>query len=632
MPTIGGSIGKPDGGFYLGVDFYYTQSIDGNSTTITSIASKVTKNRSTYKPYHLSGKSATLLVQYQDDAGNWITAANLSDTSGYDMRNVNTITLVSGSDITIPHRADGKQTIWIQATVDGKLSNYYPYGTISGYVELTDIPRATTPTVSVSTAEMGESVEITLPRAVNTFTHTLFYDFCGTGWTQFASNAGATATLYLPPYLAAYVPNAVSGICKVKCWTYSGSTWIGEKIVDFTVTVPEDVVPSIRDVSISEAVDGIADKFGAFIQNKSQLRVVSSAVGISGSTIELYSVEVLGVSYTGEDITTYTLGKYGDIDVAVTVTDSRGRKASKTIKITVLEYFTPTIVSFDAFRSDELGNEKNDSKNLKCKYHFKIAPCGNKNDKNFSIEYKTTESSAWTTLISGSTYAADTSIFKEDVVALEYAYEIRLTVADYFYPPATYVVKLGSEVVPICVYPTGKGLGIGGYPNKEAFQVFMPAQFYKTLTLMDVDGNGTNINLVDRLTQINNNLNDLLKTNKVLWSGEVYPKPSDNIVFSEAVSSQPHGIVLFFQWYGDGNVHNSDMICHFIPKYLIVNHGGGYTVSAIDYGGGYAMSKYLYIGDTSILGADLNALGEQTTTSGIKVTNWNYVLTKVIGV
>ena len=216
MPTIGGSIGKPDGGFYLGADFYYTQSIDGNSTTITSIASKVTKNRSTYKPYHLSGKSATLLVQYQDDAGNWITAANLSDASGYDMRNVNTITLVSGSNIVIPHKADGSQKIWIQLTVDGKLSNYYPYGTVSDYFELPTIPRATIPSLSPSNVEMGKSIAISLPRAVSSFTHTLYHDFFANEWTKFAENVGTQATLAVPTSWASKIPDAASGYGRIR--------------------------------------------------------------------------------------------------------------------------------------------------------------------------------------------------------------------------------------------------------------------------------------------------------------------------------------------------------------------------------------------------------------------------------
>ena len=164
------------------------------------------------------------------------------------------------------------------------------------------------------------------------------------------------------------------------------------------------------------------------------------------------------------------------------------------------------------------------------------------------------------------------------------------------------------------------------------------AQLKDTTITGDATVSGTllvgsnNLNVAEQITNINNNLTDLLKTNKVLWSGEVYPKASDNIVFSEAVSSQPHGIVLFFQWYGEGTPRAADMICHFIPKYLCTNFSGGYTVSAIDYDGGYAMSKYLYIGDTGIMGVDFNGEGAKTTDSGVKVTNWNYIMTRIIGV
>ena len=544
MPTIGGSIGKPDGGFYLGADFYYTQSIDGNSTTITSIASKVTKNRSTYKPYHLSGKSATLLVRYQDDAGNWITAANLSDASGYDMRNVNTITLVSGSNIVIPHKADGSQKIWIQLTVDGKLSNYYPYGTVSDYFELPTIPRATIPSLSPSNVEMGKSIAISLPRAVSSFTHTLYHDFFANEWTKFAENVGTQATLAVPTSWASKIPDAASGYGRIRCLTYNGSTFIGEKIVDFTATVPESMVPVVNTITITEAVKGLASKFGAFIQSKSQLRVVSSASGVSGSTIKSYSVEVLGVSYTGQDITTYAIGQSGSVDVIVTATDSRGRKGSKTAKITVVEYFTPTINLFNAFRSDASGNEKNGSKTLRCVYNFKIAPCGNKNSKSYKIEYRKVKDSTWTTLTSGAVYSASSSFSKDNVVQLEYAYEVRLTVTDYFDAPATYIVKVGAEVVPIAVYPSGKGIGFGGYPTEEAFQVFMSAQFYKTLTLMDVDGNGTNIDLLNRLKDINTYISsEETKTNDYLLGKPIYTKTFRfATVLSDTVIKISHGI------------------------------------------------------------------------------------------
>ena len=504
MPTIGGNIGTPSGGFYLGVEFYYSQNTEGNYSTITSIVSKVTKNKSAYVPYNLTGKTATLKIEYLNESGSWVTAANLSDSSGYDMRSVSTITLVTGSNIKIPHKSNGKQTVRITAYVNGNLSNYYPNGQIVKSVDFTDIPRATTPNLEPVTVEMGKSIAISLPRALSTFTHTLQHDFYSGSWTTFAEGVGTSATLSVPTSWSSRIPTLESGAGRIRCLTYSGSTLIGEKIVDFTATVPSTVIPTVDKITITEAVNGLASKFGAFIQNKSQLKVVSSASGAGGSTISSYAVEVLGVSYTGQDITTYVLTKHGTIDVKVTVTDSRGRKGSKTAQVYVVEYFTPTILYFNAFRSDADGNEKNGSKTLKCAYNFKVAQCGNKNDASYKIEYRKAGSTTWTALTSGSSYAENTSVLKENALALEYAYEVRLTVSDYFTvnEPATYVIKVGTEIVVWCPYPTGKGLAIGGYPTGELFQVFMAAEFYKTLTLIDVDGNGTNIDLSDKLNEI----------------------------------------------------------------------------------------------------------------------------------
>ena len=639
MPTIGGNIGTPSGGFWLGVDFYYSQNTEGNYSTITSIVSKVTKNNSTYKPYNLTGKTATLKVEYLNESGSWVTAANLSDNSGYDMRSASTITLVSGSNIKIPHKSNGKQTVRITAYVNGNLSNYYPNGTVTSSVDLTDIPRATTPSLELATVEMGKSIAISLPRAVSTFTHTLQHDFYAGSWTTFAEGVGTSATLSVPTSWASRIPTLESGAGRIRCLTYSGSTLIGEKIVDFTATVPSTVIPSVDKITITEAADGLASKFGAFIQNKSQLKVVSSASGAGGSTISSYAVEVLGVSYTGQDITTYVLTKYGTIDVKVTVTDSRGRKGSKTAQVYVVEYFTPTILYFNAFRSDADGNEKNGSKTLKCAYNFKVAQCGNKNDASYKIEYRKAGSTTWTALTSGSSYEENTSVLKENALALEYAYEVRLTVSDYFTAnePATYVIKVGTEIVVFCPYPTGKGLAVGGYPTGEFFQVFMESEFYKTLKLMDVDGNGTNLDLINTLTQIDSELanvnSDLakLKTQKVLWSGAYYMQSSQTATLSEAISAQPNGIVLVWVDYNSttGSAGTQGYWMHYIPKKMVEEFAGRfYTCSTQKWSQSTAclVSKGFYLYDTKLVGHNCS-INESAT-----MNSKNSVLCRVYGV
>ena len=423
--------------------------------------------------------------------------------------NNTTKTLASGTKRII-HNQDGSRSFGVSFSQVFNITFNKYVGTVSGSNSwwLTTIPRATTPSVSPVTVTMGNNLTISLPRASSVFTHTLYHDFQAGSWTQFVTGAGTSATLAIPASWAARIPNASSGTGKIRCLTYNGSELIGEKIVSFTAVVPDSVVPVVSTITVSEAVGGIAEKFGAYVRTKSMLRVVSAGSGTQGSTISSYKVEVQGISYTGADITTYVITQAGTVDVKVTATDSRGRTGSKTIQVTVIEYFSPTITNFDAFRAGADGKEQNGSKSLKCVFDFTIASCGNKNEKSYKIEYKRDSASTWTTLTSGSVYAANSSYTKADVLGLEYAYNIRLTVTDYF-TSAIYELKVGTEVVPLCVYPTGKGLGIGGYPTKEALQVFFESEFYKTLKLMDVDGKGTNIDLLDKLTGISYNLQTL---------------------------------------------------------------------------------------------------------------------------
>lgn len=505
MASFGENIGTPSGGFYLSVDYSFTQNTAGNYSLL-NVTSKVKKNNSSYKPWNSYGKTAWIKIERQTDSGAWATVQTLSNNSGYDMRSATTITLVSASGIKIAHKSNGEQSIRITAYVDGQLSSYYPIGQAQSTIKITTIPRATTPSLTPATVTMGESIAISLPRASSGFTHTLQHDLCVGSWTTFATGATTSAVLEVPTEWISRLPNAVQGNGKIRCLTYSGETLIGEKTVGFTAKIPDDVIPTVDTISIFEATAGIAEKFGAFLQNKSQLRVVSSASGVQGSTISSYMVEVQGISYSGAEITTYVITRSGNVDVKVTATDTRGRKNSKTVQVTLVEYFIPTITTFDAYRADVSGNEASGSKTLKCVYDFTIASCGEKNDKNYKIEYKRDKDTEWTTLVSGSLYAMNTSYMKDDILELEYSYDVRLTVTDYFNPPATYQTKVGTEVVPLCVYPTGKGLGIGGYPTGELLQVFMGAEFYKTLKLMDVDENGANIDLLDRLTEIANEL------------------------------------------------------------------------------------------------------------------------------
>lgn len=119
---------------------------------------------------------------------------------------------------------------------------------------------------------------------------------------------------------------------------------------------------------------------------------------------------------------------------------------------------------------------------------------------------------------------------------------------------------------------------------------------------------------------------------KVLWEGAMYMTEGHTVNLSEAVSKQPHGIVLVFSKYADGAALENNFNSFFVPKLFIATHKGyGNAFTMMDINFGIVSHKYLYINDLVISGhANNNASG--TGTSGIVYANNKYVLRYVIGV
>ena len=119
---------------------------------------------------------------------------------------------------------------------------------ISASVVLSAIATASTPTLSDSTPQMGQTVQISTNRVSSALTHTLTYAF-GTKTGTIASSVGASCSWTIPD-LAAYCDNASSGTLKITCKTYSGSTLIGTKSASFTLSVQDPTTPTLSANSI----------------------------------------------------------------------------------------------------------------------------------------------------------------------------------------------------------------------------------------------------------------------------------------------------------------------------------------------------------------------------------------------
>ena len=215
---------------------------------------------------------------------------------------------------------------------------------------------ATQPSLSAATVEMGKSVTVNTPAVNSAYRHTLRYSF-GSASGTIATGIASSVSWTPPVSLSNQIPSATAGSGTIYCDTYSGSTLLGTKSVSITLTVPGSVVPSAGTLSAALAED--TSGTGLYVKGMGKAKLtLSGASGTYGSSITSYTITGGGWSATNGALTTGTLASAGNITFTATVTDSRGRKASTTCMINVIDYTKPGVAVCDVYRCDADGNRK----------------------------------------------------------------------------------------------------------------------------------------------------------------------------------------------------------------------------------------------------------------------------------
>lgn len=445
-------------GYYrIDVQWDYCQDIENNKTKISMMAQRVAS---------LNGYYSFTYTATQTGVGDF------NGTLFAEERNVSVggggTTVVDCTDrhSEVPHNADGT---WKNGTYYGHWRFNVPLGgahntptcgwtnfTIDG--EIPTIPRATTPTLSASSVACGSNITINLPRHSSSFTHRISYKIGGKDKGTITTNAG-TSFAWTVPNLGSYMPNSTGVWVVLRVETMSGSTVIGYKDIGFTATAPSSWVPTASISSIAEATANLATQFGGYVQSKSTLRVKSAGSGSNGSSISSYVVTIQGRKYNGTDITSAAISASGTVPVTLTVTDSRGRTASKTQNVTVLAYSPPQItVSSVARTSDE-------ATTATCTYNFSIASVNSKNTKAFYIQYL--NGSTWTDITRMSdVYTKSGSVTSGAVFGVDATTRVRFVAKDYF-SEVVIEREVGPTFTLMNLGAGGKSLAIGRVSDNE---------------------------------------------------------------------------------------------------------------------------------------------------------------------
>lgn len=348
----------------------------------------------------------------------------------------------------VPHDATGSKTVTVSATFTSNISP--ASGSASGSVKLTDIARASTFTIDKTTisANGTDKITVTINTKNTAYKHTVLVAF-GSSYSQtFNVAAGVTTQSFTIPYewLNGIPAQLSSNSTNIILSTYNGTTLVGTASLPngFTITCPDDVVPVIT--SVTRTGNNLRD--GVYVQGKSSATIKTVAGGSYGSKIVSYSCTVDGVKYTTSEFTTLPFQTATAYTIEVTVTDSRGKTASKSATaFTVYEYKAPYITSFTAER-------QSDGTTVIATLVGGVSSLNSKNTKAFTVnlngETKTITSTGYTVNGTATFTGVDT----------DSTFVATATVADY-YTSTPMIVVVPTEAVTMDFHYSGNGAAFG---------------------------------------------------------------------------------------------------------------------------------------------------------------------------
>lgn len=465
------------------------------SLTLTQSSQSVASNYSKVRILWKSTQTGESWNGYTRTAKYYVSINGGAETEysvSYSLPKGTTATILDVT-ITVNHKADGTGTVKVRTWMDTDISAGVV--TQSETLTLDTIPRASTPTVSSSSVDMGGAVTINTNRASSSFTHDLAYSFAGGSYVSIATGVGASYK-WTTPDLASKIPNATSGTVTIRCITKNGSTTIGTKTVTMTLKVPASVVPTISAVATVEATSGLAAQFGAFIKGKSKIKATITAAGAKGSTIKSYSTVFNGKTYTGSSWTSDLVTASGSLSLVTTVTDSRGRTAKKTTNITVLDYVKPSVTALEVYRVNAAGAADQDGIYIAVRYKYSVTSLNSKNTASMVVQYKQSTAQEWSDLLTGSALSADTTALpKSPAFSTDYQYDVRLTVTDWFGESDKWTTQLQSGAVILDISADGLGISFGKTCERAGVEMgwtILPSGGFSVIVLPD----GSDLNMV----------------------------------------------------------------------------------------------------------------------------------------
>ena len=411
------------------------------------------------------------------------------------------ITLLSGTK-TIAHTASGSKNVSLSWSMQMASTSYTPgnmpsSGSYSDTFTCTTIPRATTPTLSATSVNIGDSVTISVSgRASTSFSHVLTYSIGAASGSIATLNTSTTSYSWtLPASIANQIPNATSGPVTITCTTKNGSTVVGSKNVTLTAKVPNTSTyqPTISNFAVTEqnaTVTGLNLGASYVVQGKSKVTISGTSAGKNGATIKTVAYSVAGKTVSSRENIAITTS--GSVTIAMTVTDSRGYSTTSSVTRTSLPYAAPSASTRKFFRANAGGTAQNTGEYLGYQIAAVYSYLNGKNTHTWALHVQQKGSQSWTSVASGNSGSASSpnyninasGVSSSAVLGADNSYTARLTLTDAF-ESTEFKADISTGYTTVDYRNTGKGIAFGKASEIDAFEVNMRIVPYNNIVFDD---------------------------------------------------------------------------------------------------------------------------------------------------
>ncbi len=317
------------------------------------------------------------------------------------------------------------------------------------------------------------------------------------------------------------LPNEESGNLVADCGVKIGDYILPEKYykwhepmrntASMTVNVPSAYQPSISAVTLNDMLGKVPSSWSAFVQHYSNVGISAITAEASyGSSISQYSIDVGDagsasgwVNYLG-DAETGTFSQYGTYTVTVSVKDARGRTASKSATISILQYDTPKFISVDSDRCAKDGSADNDGTYFLTTLNTSYSSCNGKNVLKLEVWYRSTDTNTWpdSQHVAAAAISAGqiTKVYGGGTLDTEKSYDVHYRLTDQF-NTIDYYDYVSTSIWLIHFKEGGRGVAFGQMATKDdTVDLAWAAYFRKGVTFLTSKGHEVTIQqIIDAL-------------------------------------------------------------------------------------------------------------------------------------